>query len=105
MVGFHIGVGYACVRKEHVTGQVAKVVHDIVDAEVVAVTGVRICRIRHLVQRDLTHTVDGVIGIVSHRRHTVLCSLQHEAAAEHTHHVGTLDGVDQAAFIDVLHIR
>ena len=56
-----------------------------------------------LVERHLTHTVDGVVGVVGLLRHTVLCSLHHHAASEDTAEVGTLDTVHQATCIDGQH--
>ena len=56
-----------------------------------------------LVERHLTHTVDGVVGVVGLLRHTVLCTLHHHAAAEHAAEVGTLDAVHQTAGIDGQH--
>ena len=127
------GVRRADGIEEHVAGEVPEEVHHAIDAEVVAVALIRlffffgvflfaivgvflfaivivgyffrVSCICHLVQRHLAHTVDGVVGEVSLRGHTVLCALQHKAAAEHAHHVGTLDGVDEAPFVDVLHFR
>ena len=59
------------------------------------------CNLRVLlVQRHLTHTVDGVVSVVHNLRHTVLGTLHHHTAAEHTAEVGTLDGVQQTASID-----
>ena len=53
-----------------------------------------------LVERHLTHTVDGVVGVIDNLRHTVLSALHHHAAAEHAAEVCTLDGVHQTAGID-----
>ena len=88
-----------------ITGQGAKVVHDIVDTEVVAVIiSSRIALVEELlVQRHLTHTVDGVVGIVCNLRHTVLGALHHHTATEHTAEVSTLDGVHRTAGIDWQH--
>ena len=59
----------------HVAGKVAQTVHKTVDAEIVAVS----CCIGGIdfLQRQLTHTVDGVALFVLHLRHTVEGSLQH----------------------------
>ena len=53
-----------------------------------------------LVERYLTHTVDGVVSMVHYLRHTVLSTLHHHAATEDTAEVGTLDGIHQTSCID-----
>ena len=53
-----------------------------------------------LVERQFTHTVDGVVDVLTYLGHTVLGTLQHHAGAEHAAEVGTLDGVQQTAGID-----
>ena len=53
-----------------------------------------------LVQRHLTYTVNGVFGVIHHLWHTVLSTLHHHAATEHTAEVGTLDGVQDTTGID-----
>ena len=94
-----------CFMEINITGQGTKIVHDIIDTEVVAV----IISTRNgfieelLVQRHLTHTVDGVVGIVCNLRHTVLGALHHHTATEHTAEVSTLDGVHRTAGIDRQH--
>ena len=52
------------------------------------------------IQRHLADTIDGVVGIVHHLRHTVLSTLHHHTTAEDTAEVGTLDGVHQTTSID-----
>ena len=53
-----------------------------------------------LVERHLTHTVDGVVGEVGHFRHTVLSASHHHTATEDAAEVGTLDTVHQTTGID-----
>ena len=53
-----------------------------------------------LVERHLTHTVDGVVGVIHNLRHTVLCSLHHHTATKDTAEVCTLNGVHQTTGID-----
>ena len=53
-----------------------------------------------LVERQLTHTVDGVVNGLAYFCHTVLGALQHHARTKHTAEVGTLDGVQQTTGID-----
>ena len=87
-----------------VTGQGTEVVHDAVDTEIVAVHDVVSIRIAsgriHLVQRYLTDTVDGVVGVVYYLRHTVLSTLHHHTAAKDTAEVSTLDGIHDTSGID-----
>ena len=103
------GTYYAyLVAEVDVAGQRTEVVHDVVDAEVVAVDGVGRRGISGddrplLVERHLAHTVDGVVGVVHLLGHTVLGTLHHHAAAEHATEVGTLDGVHQTTGIDGQH--
>ena len=88
-----------------ITRQGTKEVDDFVDAEVVAMLLVlSIASITGtygnlLVQRYLTYTVDGVVGVIHYLRHTVLSTLHHHTAAEDTTEVGTLDGVHRATGI------
>ena len=109
-VGLRVGVvgGAHTLIEAHVAGQCTEVVHNVVDAEVVAVlvalrpygiAGSGHC----LVERHLAHTVDGVVGEVHGFRHTVLGTLHHHAAAEDTAEVGTLDAVHQSAGIARAH--
>ena len=56
-----------------------------------------------LIQRHLTHTVDGIVGEIDDLRHTVLGTLQHHTTAEHTAEVGTLDAVHQTTGIHGQH--
>ena len=51
------------------------------------------------VQRNLTHTVDGVVGIVCHFRHTVLSTSHDHTATKDTAEVGTLDCVQNTTCI------
>ena len=85
----------------HVAGQVAEVVHHAVDAEVIAVDGIFCIGVAGggwlLVQRQLAHAVDGVLGVVGLLGHTVKGTLQHQSATEDAHEVGPLDGVQQSA--------
>ena len=87
----------------HIAGQGSQVVHDTVNTKVVAVhlvVSISIaCGRIHLVQRYLTYTVDGVVGIVHFLWHTVLGTLHHHATTEHSAEVGTLDGVHDTAGI------
>ena len=94
-----------CFIEINITGQGTKVVHDIVDAEVVAVIiSSKIVLIEEpLVQRHLTDTVDGIVGIVCNLRHTVLGALHHHTTTKHTAEVSTLDGVHRTAGIDWQH--
>ena len=56
-----------------------------------------------LVQRHLTNTVDGVVGVINFLRHAVWGALHHHAAAEDTAEIGTLDGVHDTSGIDRNH--
>ena len=51
------------------------------------------------VQRHLTHTVDGIVGVVHNLRHTVLSTLHHHTTTENTAEVSTLDGVHDTSGI------
>ena len=87
--------------KVHITGQCSQIVHNIINTEIVAVNlivGVKIKAL--LVQRQFTDTVDGIFRSISHICHTVLGTLQHQATAEHTAEVGSLNGVQQSAGIN-----
>ena len=53
-----------------------------------------------LVQRNLTDTVDGIVVIIDHLGHTVLCTLQYHTATEDTREVGTLQRVQETSGID-----
>ena len=53
-----------------------------------------------LIERYLTHTIDGVVGVINNLWHTVLSTLHHHAATEHTAEVSTLDGIHQTTCID-----
>ena len=76
----------------HIAGQRTEIVHHAIDAEVVAVllilvvVGISSTHRCLLVQRDLTHTVDGVVGIVHCLGHTVL--------GTHHHHTTTKDAAE-----------
>ena len=65
----------------------------------IGITGLRSA----LVQRHLVHTVDGVEMVVDRVDGAVLGTLQHHTAAEHTAHVGALDGVQRTTVVDVGH--
>ena len=88
-----------------IAGESTEEVHDAVDTEVVAMFLVlliaRITRAYRdlLIQRHLTHTVDGVVGVVNGLRHTVLSTLHHHAAAEDAAEVSALHGVHRTAGI------
>ena len=88
-----------------IAGQGTEEVHDAVDAKVVAmhtildVADISRANRLHLVQRYLTYTVDGVVGVVDDFGHTVLGALHHHTATEDTAEVGTLDGVHRATGI------
>ena len=114
----------------YVAGQRTQVVHDIIDTEIVTVNGLvqvhkiigelvfreisdwclacfqrQVC-INHrilLIERHLTDTVDGVVGVVHNLWHTVLSTLHHHTTAEHTAEVGSLDGIHQTTRIDRQH--
>ena len=100
-------VGGAHVVHQHVAGHVAQIVHQAVDAEVVAMLLVGIVcftgRRHHLHQRQLAHAVDGVACVVHDVGHAVAGSLQHHARAIDTDEVGTLQSVQQSAGIDGAH--
>ena len=123
LVGFHAGVRLAdsiqfpvCggLGEEDVAGQIAQVVHYVVDTKVVAVLvvgvingitifvlyGFRVGHRHTFVERHLIHTVNGVVLVVHNLGHTVLCTPKHHAAAEHAAHVGSLDGVHGPPCID-----
>ncbi len=53
-----------------------------------------------MVERHLTYTVDGVVGVIDNLWHTVLCSLHHHSATEYAAEVSTLEGVHQTTSID-----
>ena len=95
------------VAKVNVAGQGTEIVHNVVDAKVVAMHGIFTgvsANVRFLlVERHLAYTVDGVVGVVNLLRHTILGTLHHHATTPHTAEVGTLDGVHQAAGIDGEH--
>ena len=55
-----------------------------------------------LVERQLAEAVDGVLGVVGLLGHTVAGAEEHQAAAVDTAEVGTLQGVEDAALIDVV---
>ena len=87
----------------HIAGQSTEIVHQAIDTEVVAMV---VCGTLYttyciflLVERNLTHTVDGVSLIVNDFRHTVLGTLHHHATAEHTTEISTLDGVHRTTGI------
>ena len=94
-----------CFLEIDITGQCTKVVHDIIDTEVVAVIiSSRIILIEGLlIQRHLTDTVDSIVSVVCYFRHTVLSTLHHHTTAEHTAEVGTLDGIHRTTGIDWQH--
>ena len=88
-----------------IAGEVAEVVHDAVDTEVVAVQHIFLGRIvaalcLRAVQGHLAHTVDGVVGVVGFLGHAVAGTLEHHTAAPDTHEVGTLHGVQQTSGIE-----
>ena len=114
----------------YVAGQRTQIVHDVIDAEVIAMNGfvgvskiIRTLAFRELscfcfailqrqvffnlgvllVERYLTHTVDGVVGVIDNLRHTVLRPLHHHTATEHAAEVSTLDGIHQTTGIDRQH--
>ena len=102
-LAFHRFVGTVSIdiTELHVAGQVAHVVHQAVDAEVVAVQVVVAIVVKPFhIQRHFAHAVDGVFDVLAHVGHAVLGTLQHHAAAEDTAEVGTLDGVQQSSGID-----
>ena len=103
---FSICIGGTGTTEQHITGQGTKIVHITIDTEVVAVKGI-VTRIASytcfLVQRNLAHTVDGVVGIVHHFRHTVPGTLHHHTATKDTTEVSTLDGVHDTTSIDRYH--
>ena len=74
----------------HIAGQRTEVVHDTIDTKVVAmflvlvVAGISTTHRCLLVQRHLTHTVDGVVGVVHRLRHTVLGTHHHHTATKDT---------------------
>ena len=88
------------VAKLHVAGQVAHVVHQAVDAEVVAVGDIVTGNGMLLVERQLAHAVDGVLNVLAHVGHAVLGTLQHHARAVDAAEVGALYGVQQSAGVD-----
>ena len=94
-----------CCMEIDITGQGTKIVHDIIDTEVVAVIiSSRIILIEGLlIQRHLTDTVDSIVSVVYNLRNTVLCTLHHHTTAEHTAEVGTLDGIHRTTGIDWQH--
>ena len=106
-------VGLTHICEMHVAGQGTQVVHHIVDTKVVSVPVflvvfrttfsngqvARNLRI-HLVQRHLTYTVDGIVGVVCFLRHTVLSTLHHHSTTENTAQVSTLDTIHQTTGID-----
>ena len=63
----------------------------------------RSCALRHLVERHLTHTVDGIVGIVHLIGHTVLGTMQYDTATKHTAEVGTLHGIHHTSRRDGTH--
>ena len=85
-----------------VAGEGTHAVHHAVDTEVVAMFHVDISSDNtvHLIQRHLTHTVHGVVGLIGHARHTVLSTLHHQSATEDTAEVSTLNGIHQTTCID-----
>ena len=87
--------------KVHIAGQSTKVIHIAVDAKIVAVHLINACLVRflHFVQRNLTHTVDGIELAVFLVRHTVTRALHHHTTTEDTTEVGTLDGIHDTACI------
>ena len=101
---------FRCARaiEEHVAGQCAEEVYVVVYAEVVSVFFVFLSSFYafvilddrfFFVERNLSHTVDGVVGVVYNLRHAVLCSLHHHSATKHSTEVGTLYGVHDASCI------
>ena len=88
-------------NKAHITGQVTQVVHYAVNTEIITMNLRVAIRCKTLlVQRQLTHTVDGIFRGISDISHTVLSTLKHQTTTKHTTEVGTLDGVQQTTGID-----
>ena len=62
--------------KPNVAGQVAQIVHNTINTEVVTVDlVVRVLNKTLLVQRHLSHTVDGILCSIAHVGYTVLGTL------------------------------
>ena len=93
-------IGYTYIVELHIAGQITQVVHLAIDTEVVAVLAVGIIPRSALIERQFSHTVQGVTSIVHLLRHTVAGSLQHNTAAEDSCHITTLNRVQQTTSIE-----
>ena len=94
----------------NVAGQVTEIVHKTVYSEIVAMSGITArIRIREacscsyrmlLVEREFTHTIDGIVDVLAHLSHTVLRALEHHTRTKHTTEVSTLNSIQQTTCID-----
>ena len=74
IVSIHIFIRFTSSCMEiNIRSQCSKLIHHIIDTKVVAMSCRTLC---FLIERHLSYTVNGVVGIVDNVRHTVACTMQ-----------------------------